>query len=246
MSDLGSTLRRARVAAGLSLSGMAKRTGYSRSYLGNAETGIRQVTPGLIRAYERVLGDDLKRRELLVGAVSSFLVGAVPDVASDIAHDVSGESYKLLATVQTSHEIDKTIASMVAEDTPSLASLAKWTRRGSPVLRVNATGILAKIGSPAMDNDVVRTLRADTEARNLYLTAVIARVLGMPWDEAGRIARSAQPLPEYIELFASEARNPKDSGARWCSVLLLSKARPEDPRTVDSALTAALKDEMSR
>lgn len=55
MSDLGSTLRRARVAAGLSLSGMAKRTGYSRSYLGNAETGIRQVTPGLIRAYERVL-----------------------------------------------------------------------------------------------------------------------------------------------------------------------------------------------
>jgi transcriptional regulator with XRE-family HTH domain len=160
VSELGLTLRRARTAAGLSLSGMARRTGYSRSYLGNVETGTRQVTPGLIRAYERVLGDDLKRRELLVGAVSSFLVGAAPDVASDIAHDVSNESYKLLATVQTSHEIDKTIASMVTGDTPSLASLTKWTRRGSPVLRVNATGILAKIGSPTVDNDVVRTLRA--------------------------------------------------------------------------------------
>ena len=33
---------------------MAKRTGYSRSYLGNVETGERQVTPELIRAYEQV------------------------------------------------------------------------------------------------------------------------------------------------------------------------------------------------
>jgi hypothetical protein len=162
-----------------------------------------------------------------------------------LAHDVSNESYTLLATVQTSHD-DKTIASMVTDDTPSLASLTKWTRRGSPVLRVNATGILAKIGSPTVDNDVVRTLRADSEARNLYLTAVIARVLGMPWDEAGQVARSGRPLPEHIEPFAVEARNPKDSGARWCSVLLLSRTRPEDPRSVDNALTTALKDEMSR
>lgn len=36
---------------------MAKRTGYSRSYLGNVETGERQVTPDVVRAYERVLGE---------------------------------------------------------------------------------------------------------------------------------------------------------------------------------------------
>jgi transcriptional regulator with XRE-family HTH domain len=109
------------VAAGLSLSGMAQRTGYSRSYLGNAETGTRQVTPGLIRAYERVPGEDLNRRELLIGAVSSFVAGAVPDVAVDIAKDVSTQSPKLLATVQTSHEVDKTIAAMIGRDTRSAA-----------------------------------------------------------------------------------------------------------------------------
>jgi transcriptional regulator with XRE-family HTH domain len=103
VTDLGATLRQAREAAGLSLAGMAERTGYSRSYLGNAETGLRNVTPGLIRAYERVLGEDLKRRTLLVGAVSTFVL---PDVAVDIARDVSVERSRLLATVQTSHEVD--------------------------------------------------------------------------------------------------------------------------------------------
>ena len=112
MTDLGPTLRRAREAAGLSLSGMARRTGYSRGYLGNAETGIRQVTPGLVRAYQRVLGDDLNRRDLLVGAVSSLVTAAVPDVAVDIAKDVCAERNNLLATVQTSHELDKTIAAL--------------------------------------------------------------------------------------------------------------------------------------
>src|SRR5437667_5021457 len=55
MSDLSRTLREAREAAGLSLSGMAKRAGYSRSYLGNVETGTRPATPAVIRAYERAL-----------------------------------------------------------------------------------------------------------------------------------------------------------------------------------------------
>ncbi len=249
MSDLGPTLRRAREAAGLSLSGLARRTGYSRSYLGNAETGVRPVTPGLIRAYERVLGDNLNRRELLVGAVSSFLVGgAAPDVAVDIAKDVSHESPKLLTRVQTSHDVDKTIAAMIARDTPSLASLAKWSRRGSPILRVNAAGILAKVGSPPIDNDVVQQLKIDPEVRELYSTAVVSRVLGMPWDDAGRIAVSAQPLTNdsQIEPFAAEACNERDSGARWCSVVILSRMRRADSRMIDGALGEALKRETSR
>jgi transcriptional regulator with XRE-family HTH domain len=249
VSDLGPTLRRAREAAGLSLSGMARRTGYSRSYLGNAETGIRPVTPGLIRAYERVLGDDVNRRQLLVGAVSSFLVGgAASDIAVDIAKDVSQESPKLLATVQTSHEVDKTIASMIARDTPSLASLAKWSRRGSPILRVNAAGILAKVGSPTMDNDVVQLLKVDREARELYLTAVVSRVLGTLWEDAGRIATSGQPLTNdsQIEPFATEACNERDSGARWCSVVMLGRMRCTGSRMIDDALSEALKKETSR
>jgi transcriptional regulator with XRE-family HTH domain len=248
MSDLGSTLRRAREEAGLSLTGMARRTGYSRSYLGNVETGVREVTAGVVRAYRRVLDGDVNRRELLVGAASSLVMAAVPDVAVDIATAVGSERNKLLATVQTSHEVDKTIASLVANDAPSLAILAKWARHGSAILRVNSTGILAKVRSPEVDDEVVRILRTDRECRNLYVTAVVARVLGMPWEDAGQIAAGGRPRPVsgHVASFAAEALNPNDSAARWSSIVLLGRTRAEDPQAVDRALATALASESSR
>jgi transcriptional regulator with XRE-family HTH domain len=54
--DLGSALRAAREAAGLSLSAMATRTHYSKALLGHLETGRRAVTPGHVTAYSRALG----------------------------------------------------------------------------------------------------------------------------------------------------------------------------------------------
>lgn len=248
LSDLGPTLREARERAGLSLSGMARRTGYSRSYLGNVETGVRQPTPSVIRAYERALGEDVYRRSVLVGMASAVVGAAVPDVAVDVMRDIAAERSRLLSTVQTSHEIDKVIGSLVAKDLPSVGSLLKWMRNGSAVLRVNAAGILAKTGAPAMDNDVVQALRADGESRDLYLTAVVSRVLSVPWDYAGHLAVSGQPLSDaaQIESFATEVRNPYDSGARWCSVLMLARTHSEDPSLVRTALTGALKQETSR
>ena len=248
MSELGPTLREARERAGLSLSGMARRTGYSRSYLGNVETGVRQPTPAVIRAYERALGEDVYRRTVLVGMASAVVGAAVPDVAVDVVRGIASERSRLLSTVQTSHEVDKVIGSLVARDSPSVGSLLKWMRSGPPVLRVNAAGILAKVGAPAMDNDVVRALKADHEARDLYLTAVVSRVLGVPWDYAGHLAVNGQPLsdPRDVESFAAEVCNPYDSGARWCSVLMLARTGSEDPTTVCAVLTGALKQETSR
>lgn len=247
MDDLGVTLRRARQAAGLSLAGMAKRTGFSRSYLGNAETGERAVTPTLIRAYQKVVGDDLNRRELLIGAVSTLVAGGVPDEANDIAASVRAERYHVLASAQTSHVVDKTIAALVAQDTPSLAALTKWAQKGKPVLRVNASGILAKIGSPVLDGQVARQLVADVEVRELYLTAVVSRVLGLPWEDAGQLARSGSPLAEQHQLDAltAEVTNATDAGARWCSIVLLARTRPEASAVVDHALAGALKTETS-
>jgi transcriptional regulator with XRE-family HTH domain len=245
MDDLGGTMRRAREAAGMSLSGMAQCCGYSKSYIGNAETGVRMVTPGLIRAYERVLGDDLNRRELLIGAVSALVAAGVPDEAQDIAASVRAERYHLLASAQTTHAVDKTIAALVAKDTPSVAALTKWARRGGPVLRVNASGILAKIGSPVLDAQVARHLAGDAEARELYLTAVASRVFAMPWDDAGRIARGSQLTGDQLDSLAGEIVNTADAGARWCSVVLLSRARPVAREAVDGALTGALRTETS-
>src|SRR2546423_1078634 len=227
---------------------MARRTGYSRSYLGNLETGARQPTPAIIRAYERALGEDVYRRSVLVGMASAVVGAAVPDVAVDVVRDIASERSRLLSTVQTSHEVDKMIGALVAKDSPSVGSLLKWMRNGSPVLRVNAAGILAKVGAPTMDNDVVQALKVDRESRDLYLTAVVSRVLGVPWDYAGHVASSGQPLgdPSQIGAFAAEIRNRSVSGARWCNCLMLARTRPEDPAAVGVALTGALRHETSR
>ncbi|WP_433616915.1 helix-turn-helix domain-containing protein [Dactylosporangium sp. CA-139114] len=228
VDDLGATLRQAREAAGITLSGMAARTPYSKSHLGNVECGTRSVTPDVIRAYERVLGDDMDRRQLLVGAVSALVAAGVPDVASDIAMSVRAQRYGLLASTQTSHAVDKTIAALVSRDTPSVAALTKWARTGSPVLRVSAAGILAKVGSPLLDGQVARHLVADAEVRGLYLTAVASRVFAMLWDEAGQIVSdSAATYADRIAELSVEVANAADAGARWCSIVLLARARPE-------------------
>lgn len=246
MSDLGRTLREAREQAGLSLTGMAKRTGYSRSYLGNVETGVRAVNPDVIRQYENVLGEDLRRRQLLLGTFSALAAGAAPDTAASIANDINSARTGMLTGVQTTHATDRAVASLVARNAPSIASLAKWSRSGKALLRVNAVGILAKVGSPTIDNEAVSVLRADGETRELYQTAVLHRVLGLDWDASANLAASPEPFsPEHLLSLRAELANPNDSGARYCSVLLLARNQRTEP-TVTDALLSALRTEPSR
>lgn len=230
---------------------MATRTGYAKSYLSNVEHGRRRVTPAMIRAYERVLGGDVQRRQLFIAAaataVTAALPDALPDVAADVVRDITAERADLLSRVQTSHATDRTIGQLVARDQPCVASLTRWARKGSPVLRVNSVGILAKLRAPTIDDQVIASLRADDEARLLYLTAVNARVLGLPWDDASELAASGRGLaePDQVERFAAEALNVHDSGARWCCVLMLGRTRHDAPAAVEHALRAALRAETS-
>jgi hypothetical protein len=223
---------------------MARRTGYSDGYLGNVETGVRNATPKVIRAYERVLGMD--RRSLLVGVAAGVAAAAMPDQAVDVFRDIAAERTGLLAKTQTSHATDRAISALVARDRPCVGSLLKWAKRGSPVLRVNSVGILAKVGAPELDDDVVNALRSDEEARHLYLAAVVSRVLKMPWDEASNIAQNGLPDRALTQAFVQETINPYDSGARWCALAVLARVRAQDPATIDPALHAALKRERSR
>ena len=249
MTELGLTLRRAREQAGLSLSGMAKRTGYSRSYLGNVETGERQVTPDVVRAYDRALGDSVNRRQLLIaGSLAALSAGSTGDAAVGIAHEVAKARSGLLAEAQTSHATDRAIASLVSRDTPSLAALAKWSRSGTAVLRVNAAGILAKVKSPLVDNEAIAVLRDDGDVRERYLTAVLSRVLTLPWDAAYNVATSGHGLTDAGQLgtVIGALGNPHDSGARWCSTVMLYRSRADDPATVTTALLGALRTEPAR
>jgi transcriptional regulator with XRE-family HTH domain len=248
MGDLALTLKQARHDAGLSLAGMARRLGYSRSYVSNIENGRRAVTPEILRRYELVLGEDLKRRTLIVGSIAALATTTSPDVAISIAHDIEHGRYGSLATSQTSHATDRAIASLVARDSPSVVSLIKWAGSGKSVLRVNATGILAKVGSPLVDNEAVGVLRTDGDVRALYLTAVISRVLSVPWDRAYNLAVGSDglPGPGAVTAFSGELTNPHDAGARWCSVVMLARSRADDPASVTEAFVNALQTEPSR
>jgi len=111
---------------------------------------------------------------------------------------------------------------------------------------VNSVGILAKVGAPDLDNQVIELLRRDEESRHLYLTAVASRVFVLPWEQAQRTASAPALDATHLQALASEVTNPYDSGARWCSLSLLAQCRPADPAAVDAALLPALKREPSR
>jgi transcriptional regulator with XRE-family HTH domain len=81
--DLGTALRLAREAARISLAGMAKRAGYSKSHLGNVENGKRAATPDVVLAYEKELGATVQRRGVLSGLAAGFVA---PIVVSELIH----------------------------------------------------------------------------------------------------------------------------------------------------------------
>jgi hypothetical protein len=156
----------------------------------------------------------------LIGIASTALATAVPDTVSDpevaieAFRDISAGRSTVLSAAQTSHETDRLIGSLAGRDLPSVGSLLKWMQRGPALLRVNSAGILAKAGLPAVDDDVVRTLKGDHEVRHLYLTAVAARLLRMPWKDAGHFVAGGRVLENASQLdaLAAEACNPYDSG----------------------------------
>lgn len=181
---------------------------------------------------------------MLVGSIAALAASSAPETAVSIAHDIHSGRTGLLTGVQTSHATGRAVAALVAREVGSLASLARWASRGKAVLRVNAAGILAKVRSPTVESEAVGVLRTDPEVRELYLTAVAYRVLGLGWDRAADLIRQPSELdPAHVERFAAEVTNPNDAGARWCSVVFLSRCRPE---LVSSVLVTALAAEQSR
>ena len=125
------------------------------------------------------------------------------------------------------------------------------TRTQHAVLRVNSAGVLAKLGSTRLDDEVIRTLKSDLDTRQLYLTAVTSRVLELPWTEAAALAANAEQRrdwhAQYVDRAAhftgrltAELTNPHDGAARWCSIVLLDQLRSLDPATSSNALHTAL------
>jgi hypothetical protein len=152
-----------------------------------------------------------------------------------------------LEAAQTSHETDQIIRRFVEQDTTAADTLGHWMRTGAtPVLRVNAAGILAKLRTPEAADAVAVALRNDEGARHLYLAAVVYRVLGLPWGDALRYAMTPSNTEGYAARLVEELRNPRDPAARWCSAVLLGRMDVADRDPVKAAVAENLRTEDSR
>jgi hypothetical protein len=181
-------------------------------------------------------------------------------VAQRIFEDLRAGDSNLLATAQTSHATDMRLGMLSRDDALARRGLVTWMSNGStPIVRVNAAGILAKVGVDDLSDAVIATLRADPEARHLYLSAVASRALNISWDNATRLASDAVACSglqsqqrshglnnRTTRRLINELANSRDSAARWCSTVLLSLATHSDTGAVHSALSQAARIEPSR
>jgi hypothetical protein len=182
-------------------------------------------------------------------------------VAQRIFGEIVDGRSDLFARTQTSHDMDLIIREFVSRNPDSSHRLQSWMQTSlSPVLRVNSAGVLAKLGPRSQETDqVVMSLKKDHEIRHRYLTAVAARVLGMEWSTADRLAADAQqaftgrgetriPLADTdiaAARFAEEITNNHDGGARWCATVFLQYLSPSTPRLTRRALMNALDSEQN-
>jgi transcriptional regulator with XRE-family HTH domain len=168
----------------------------------------------------------MNRREFLS---LSALAAAHRKLATELTASIASSDAGPLATVQTTHGTDLVIAALT--DRSSARKLRGWMQDGeSPILRVNAAGILAKIPDQDTAEQVAAVLEADAETRQLYTTAVIARIGALPWDIANRLAAGHIPAQRQAHFlaarFSREVLNPRDAGARWCSAVMLRDISP--------------------
>ena len=151
-------------------------------------------------------------------------------LAAEMVSSVAGSDPIPLTTVQTTHNTDLVIASMV--DARTTVRLRRWMYDGdNPVLRANATGILAKLPGQDTATEVATVLDHDAETRQLYMTAVVARICALDWRTAGRLANNPRSLAGQggfvASRLATEVLNPRDAGARWCSATMLRDLSPQ-------------------
>jgi transcriptional regulator with XRE-family HTH domain len=180
-------------------------------------------------------------------------------VAQRIYNAIAEGKSDLLATAQTSHDTDQVIRRFVVTETSSADILNRWMRKGAtPVLRVNSAGILAKIGTESIADEVITALRSDRDTRHLYLTAVASRVLSMPWDAAAQLVGSGvnlhaatdrisdERIADIAVRLTQETKQSQDGAARWCSIVLLANLRERMPAVISAGLQEALQTESCR
>jgi transcriptional regulator with XRE-family HTH domain len=185
----------------------------------------------------------------------SFVQPALVDVfvGQHIFRGITKGHSNLLAAAQTSHATDLVLQQLVERDPGTVKLLHQWMRSGvTPVLQVNSAGILAKTPHPQMTDATVAVLKTSAETRQLYMTAVLSRVLQVDWSSATQMTSQIErgelvdALPEsHVNMLASELHNKRDGAARWCSIVTLGLTGADGSDRARSLLHQALQKERS-
>ncbi len=159
----------------------------------------------------------VRRREMLKLAgmltIAAGLGSAEQTAGAELYGAIATGDSGPLATVQTSHQIDLMLATLMGADRPAVLRVARWMEDGgSDVLRVNSAGILAKSRDLGIAGQAAAALRRDEQMRMRYLKAVRAR--------AG----------DTVQALSAELGNPRDAGragARRCCWAATAALRPD-------------------
>lgn len=224
----GSVLREARLSAGMSLAQMAACSHYSKAYLGHVETGIRQVKPDIVRAYEEVLGpvgEDMWRRDITHPRLTKIRgVARLAALSTEIESGVSG----VISEAPTAHSTDVALASRLTPD--GVRQLRQWAVHGSTAtLRTNSLSMLAKMSGEENATVVVDVLQQDEVVRDLCVSSEISRLLQLDWATSRRLANDLTAVPRPRKLaskLAKEVTDPNDTESRWCGAYMLGKLVP--------------------
>lgn len=221
----GDQLRSARLYMRLSLSEMADATAYTKSYLGLVETGRKPVTLDVLAAYERVLGDGMKRRDLVHPRLVKI------DTREDrdrVLRAVEAGDPDVFATGPTSSSVDSVIAPNLTED--GIRNFRIWAVEGkTSTLRANAISVLGFLPGRENAEVVVKALEADPKVRRLCLASEVSRLMQWDWGTSLGVADdpTTAPAPKKLAAkLAREAVDPKDSESRWCAGYLLQHMAP--------------------
>ncbi|GAB2660757.1 helix-turn-helix domain-containing protein [Nocardia goodfellowii] len=211
MSEVGSALRAARTAAGISLQGMAARTNYSKPYLGQLETGVRVVRAEHVAAYESALQTPLShlRDRLTAEAVSEpdDLPSQLVSLLLPPAVQARGADARFTATELAA-----------AEQLAMWARARQWTDGPAPRRAVLAwlTANLPRLQHLSAESRNARALRAGAELADL--------AAAMSWDveditaarrysvAAARLAHAAGDAPLTAAILAASTWQLLDNG----------------------------------
>lgn len=216
MSDLGAALRTARDAAGVSLTGMATRTHYSKPLLGLLETGKRTIRPEHVEAYSRALNVPL---DVLYGP---------PDDPLRAAHEWLVDDSPAVVQSQAGRRVGATLARDLENRVIELRHLDDFVGSADlfPVIRKELSEV----------QEVVQSASYTTKTGQRLLTVVgeLSQLAGWVASDAGRYSEAQHSYLGGVS--AAQVANDPALAAQLLSSLSYQIANVGNPR--DAALLA--------